>query len=170
MHELLGAAEIAQFQSVGGGVHEDILGFDVAVADVHGVDVGNGAEQLVRVQLRQQGRHLLLHLVVGLHHFVHCVRNEIHHHVQVDLVLLISISVEVLAQFNAVLVVEDLHDLEFSVLELLVLERLLYRHYLSRLRHLRFVHHSERPAPNNLLRIISNSRFLLLSEESTFEL
>jgi hypothetical protein len=39
-HEDLGATEIAKLEDARVGVEEEILGFDVAVADAEGVDVG----------------------------------------------------------------------------------------------------------------------------------
>lgn len=44
-------AEIAEFEDGGVGVHQEVLGFDVAVTDALGVDVGQAPKKLVHVDL-----------------------------------------------------------------------------------------------------------------------
>ena len=44
----LGAAEVAELELVGAGVHQQVLGLDVAVADAHGVDVPQSPAHLHR--------------------------------------------------------------------------------------------------------------------------
>ena len=58
------------------------------MADAFGVDVGERAEHLVGVEFDEQDGHGLLHAVVVLHHAVHRLGDEVHHDVQVELLLL----------------------------------------------------------------------------------
>ena len=48
---LLGASEVAHFKDVAGGVNKEVLWLDVSVHDVVSVDVVEGAEELIGVQL-----------------------------------------------------------------------------------------------------------------------
>lgn len=59
----LGGPEIAEFQNTGVLIKEEILRFDVSVTDALGVNVRQGAEELVDVKLNLQHRHGCLHLV-----------------------------------------------------------------------------------------------------------
>ena len=83
---MLGAAEVAKLKDSTVRVEEKVLGLDVPVADAVGVDVGEGAEQLVHVKLDEHhGDGLLLLAVLSrnlqrvttmrLHSSLH---NEIH--------------------------------------------------------------------------------------------
>ena len=152
--ELLGTAEVAELEDVRTSVNEDVLWLDVPVADALRVDVGDRAQQLVRVQLHQQVRHHLLHLQVLLHHSVGRVWDEVHDNVEVDLFGLVTVSVERLAHLDAVGVVEHLEDLKLSVLVALVLEDLLDGHRFARLRNRRFEHHAERTISDDFLRVV----------------
>jgi len=49
-HKFLGRAEVAHLEHVRGGVDEQVLGFDVAVADLFGVDLGHRPEHLPGVE------------------------------------------------------------------------------------------------------------------------
>mmetsp|Transcript_48194 Transcript_48194/g.124977 ORF Transcript_48194/g.124977 Transcript_48194/m.124977 type:complete len:276 (+) Transcript_48194:194-1021(+) len=90
LHKPLGRAEVAQLQRVRVAVHEEVLRLDVAVADPHSVDVRTGAAHLVGVQLHEDVRHRLLHLVVMLHDTVNRVAAVLHHHVQISLARLVT--------------------------------------------------------------------------------
>lgn len=50
-HQDLGGAKVAQLEDAGARVEKEVLGLDVTVADTERVDVGEGAEELVHVQL-----------------------------------------------------------------------------------------------------------------------
>lgn len=76
------------------GIYENILGLDVSMADALGMDVGDRAQQLVRVDLHKQVRDHLLHLQILFHHTVRRVGDVVHHHIQVYLVFLVTASVE----------------------------------------------------------------------------
>ena len=88
LHQYLGATEIAEFQDARVGVEEEVLGLDVSVADALRMDVGEGAEQLVDIQLHLEGRHRGLHLVEKARRSIDCLGNEFLHEVEVDFVFL----------------------------------------------------------------------------------
>ena len=58
------------------------------------VDVGERAESLVSIQFDEEHGHRLLHLVVVLEHAVDGLRDVVHHHIQIDFVLLKSCTSE----------------------------------------------------------------------------
>ena len=49
--QLFGASPITEFQHIGGRVDQQVLRFDVAMADAERVDVAEGTQQLVDVEL-----------------------------------------------------------------------------------------------------------------------
>ena len=112
---------------------------------------------MIRVDFDNERWHHLLHFEVLLHHFVDSVRDEVHDHIQVDFFRLVSISVKVLSHFNAVLMVQQLQYLEFSILVSLVLEHFLYRNCLPSFSDCRFKHHSEWSISNDFLGIVSQA-------------
>lgn len=81
-------AKVAEFEHTLGGIQQQILGLDVAMADADRVDVGQGAEELIHVQLDELWRHVLLELDVVTQGAVDGLRDILHHEVQVDLVFL----------------------------------------------------------------------------------
>lgn len=85
-----------------GGFNENVLGFDVSVANTQSVDVGDGSHHLIGVEFDQKRRHHLFHLQVLLHDPVDRIRYEVHDYIQVDLVGLVTISVERLSHLDAV--------------------------------------------------------------------
>ncbi len=127
------------------------------MADALGMDVSNRSEQLVRVKLDEQVGHHLLHLQVLLHDAVGRVRNEIHHNVQVDLVLLVTIRVEGLAHLHTVGVVQHLQNLQLSVLVALILEHLLDGDCLACLRDRGLKDDAERAISNDFLSVVSEA-------------
>lgn len=84
----LGAAKIAQLEHTGRGVQEEVLGLDVPVADALRVDIGEGAEKLVDVELDLEDGHDSLHLVEVARGAVDGLGNEFEDKIQVHLVLL----------------------------------------------------------------------------------
>lgn len=106
-------------------VHQQILWLDVSVANTEGVNVGEGPERLVCVQLDQDHWYLLLHLVVVLEDPEHGLWHVVHHDVQVDFIWLITLSIERMLERDHVGVIELLHNLQLSVLVSLVLVHLL---------------------------------------------
>lgn len=118
------------------------------------VDVGDGSEELVGVKFDNEVGDHLFHFEILFHDFVDGVGDVVHDDVQVDLVGFVAVGIKVLPHFDAVRVVKQFQDLQLSVLVPLVLEHLLYSHHFRRLRNRRLKHHSERPIPNDLLRIV----------------
>eukprot|EP00356_Strombidium_inclinatum_P006644 CAMPEP_0170495270 /NCGR_PEP_ID=MMETSP0208-20121228/15111_1 /TAXON_ID=197538 /ORGANISM="Strombidium inclinatum, Strain S3" /LENGTH=132 /DNA_ID=CAMNT_0010771433 /DNA_START=616 /DNA_END=1011 /DNA_ORIENTATION=- len=106
-------------------VYKQVLGLYVSVADTEGVNISQGSEGLVGVELDEDDGHLLLQLVVVLQDAEHRLGHVVHHHVQVDLVRLVALRVEGMLQRDDVGVVEFFHDLQLAVLVALVLVDLL---------------------------------------------
>ena len=85
----------------------------------------------------------MLHFEILLHHAVRCVWYVVHDDVEVDFFGFVAVSVEGLAHFDAIRVVEHLEDLQLSVLVPLVLEYLLDSYSLSCLSNRRFEDHTK---------------------------
>lgn len=64
------------------------------MADAFGMDIGDGAQQLVGVELHEQVWHHLLHLQVLFHYAVRSVWDEVHDDIQVHFFRLISVRVK----------------------------------------------------------------------------
>mmetsp|Transcript_1132 Transcript_1132/g.3559 ORF Transcript_1132/g.3559 Transcript_1132/m.3559 type:complete len:217 (+) Transcript_1132:706-1356(+) len=107
------------------GIHEEVLGLDVAVAHAQGMDVGEGAEELVGVELDRGHGQGLLGLGVRPEDAVDRLGHVVHHEVEVRVVRLVPLRVEEVVQHRHVVVVQHLHDLQLAVLEPLVLQHLL---------------------------------------------
>mmetsp|Transcript_95961 Transcript_95961/g.271634 ORF Transcript_95961/g.271634 Transcript_95961/m.271634 type:complete len:201 (+) Transcript_95961:1085-1687(+) len=122
------------------------------------MDVSARAAHLVRVQLHQDLRHGLLHLVVVLHHAVHRVRAVLHHDVEVGLARLVPRSVKCVLELDDIGVPQLLHDLELAVLVAFVLENLFDRYRLAGFDDLRLVHDPERAAAQDALGIVGEGR------------
>lgn len=85
----LGATEVTQLQNARCRVEQQVLGLDVAMANALRVDVGEGTEQLVSVQLDFQNGHGRLHLVEEARRAIDCLGDVFLDQVQIDLVLLL---------------------------------------------------------------------------------
>ena len=66
---------------MGLGVDQQVLRFDVAVADAHGVDVHERAAHLEHVQLHEERGHALPALAVVLADAEHRLRDKLQHQV-----------------------------------------------------------------------------------------
>lgn len=131
------------------GVDQEVLGLDVPVAHPDAVvDVGQGAADLVGVELHVQQRHALVHLVVVLGDAVHCLGHELQHQVQVQLLLLRGREEAVLERHDG-WVVQQTHDLKLAVLVPLVLQHLLDGNRLIRLQAGGLENNSERTVPDH---------------------
>jgi len=95
--------------------------------------IGYASHQLIRVKLYEQRRNHLLHLYVLLHDSVKRVWNEVHHNIQIDLIGLVSISIEELSHLNAIGMMKSLQNLKLSVLISFVLEDFLNSYCFSSL-------------------------------------
>jgi hypothetical protein len=89
------------------------------------VNVGQRPEHLISIQLDEELGYALLHLHVVSHDSVHGFRDVIHNYVEVDLILLVSSSVEGMLHCDNVWMEELLHNLKLSVFIALVLVDLL---------------------------------------------
>jgi hypothetical protein len=136
LDEDLGAAKVAELQDARRWIEEEVLGLDVSVTDALRVDVGEGAEELVDVQLDLEGRHDRLDLIEVARGAVHRLGDEFEDQVEVDFVLLgvlielalfvnreechsahaFTVAVVKGLELDNVWVAHDAHNLEFSIL------------------------------------------------------
>ena len=124
-------------------VTQDVLWLDVSVANSLSVDVGNGPHKLVGVQFNNKVWHLLLHFMELLHYSVSSIGDVVHHHVQVNLIRLVSVGVKALSHLHAVGVMQHLQDGQLSILVSFVLEHFLDCYGLTSFGNSSFEHHSE---------------------------
>ena len=75
-------------------VHQHILGFDVSVADTHGMNICYGSQKLIRIYLYVDIWDVLLLLHVIFHDFVKSFRDMLHHNVQVNFIWSLTIRIE----------------------------------------------------------------------------
>ena len=113
---------------MGTGVAQNVLWLDVSMADALCMDVGNRPHELIRVEFDYQIWNHLLHLEVLLHYSIGGIRNVVHHHIEVNLIGLFSISIEALPHFDTVGMMKHLQDRQLSVLIPLILKHLLDCH------------------------------------------
>ena len=92
LHQNLCATEIAQLEYARSGVQQQVLRLDVSVADPLRVDVGEGAEKLVDVELDLEDGHHRLHLVEITRRTVYGLGHKLKHQVEVDFVFLWLVS------------------------------------------------------------------------------
>ena len=127
------------------------------MADAFGVDVCDGAQQLVGVELDKQVGHHLLHLQILFHYAVRSVRDEVHDNIEVHFFWLISIRVKRLAHLNAVGVMEHFQDLKLSVLVSFVLEDLFDSNCLTGLSNSCLEDDSERAISNDFFSVVGEA-------------
>ena len=84
----LGGAKITKFQYTRGWVEEEVLRFDISVAYSLGVNVCQGAEQLVNVKFNLQHGHCSFQLVEISRRTIDRLGNIFENKIQVDLVFL----------------------------------------------------------------------------------
>jgi hypothetical protein len=89
------ASEVNELKNSAGWIQKQVLGLDISVTDSLGVDVCEGAEELVDVELDLQHWHCRLHLVEVARCSVDGFRNVFKNKVQVDFVSLSSALVGV---------------------------------------------------------------------------
>ncbi len=135
LDEDLGAAKIAELEDTAGRVEKEVLGLNVTMANALRMDVGEGTEKLVNVELDLEDGHGGLHLVEESRSSVNSLGNEFLDQVEVDLILLyMSLLACVVAgeggrgaysfavgiveglELDNVGVTDNAHDLEFTVL------------------------------------------------------
>jgi len=88
LDEDLCASKVAQLQDARVGVEEEVLGLDITMADALRVDVRQGPEELVNVELHLEDGHRGLELVKEPRGPVDRLGNELLDQVQVHLIFL----------------------------------------------------------------------------------
>ena len=111
-------------------IHQQILRLDVSVADTESVDVADGAEELVGVELHQYHRHQLFLLLVKLNDSRHSLRNVLHDYIEVDLLGAAALLIKCVLQRNHIRVVQLAHYVEFPILIPLIMVQFLDGHLL----------------------------------------
>lgn len=106
-------------------VHQQVLRFDVSVANTESVDISKRSEGLVSVQLNQDHGHLLLLLVIMLENPEDSFRHVIHHDVKINFIRFVPLSIKSMTKVDNIGMVQFLHDLQFSVFVPFVLVDLL---------------------------------------------
>jgi hypothetical protein len=141
------------------GIHitKDILRFDVSMADTFGVNIGDGSHKLIGVDFDYQIWHFLLHFVELFHHSIGCIRNVVHHNIQVNLIWLVSVGVEALAHLHAVGVMQHLEDCQLSVFVSLVLKNFFYRNSLSCFGDSGLEHYTEGSVSDDFLCVVGHA-------------
>ncbi len=132
-------------------IDEDILGLDVAVGDGEHEEVVESPEDLVGVELDEDGVDFPL-----LDDLVEVVGVVVHDDVEVLVVALVGR--EAVLHHQVVRVLQHLQDLVLPVLVLLILEHLFYCDLLTRTPVHPEVHHPERALPRHSLHLVLRSR------------
>ena len=86
--ENLGRTKVAKLEDAGGRVEEEVLRLDVAVADADGMNVHEGTEELVHIQLDLEHGHRLLELGIVPAGAIHGFWDIIEHEVEVHFIFL----------------------------------------------------------------------------------
>ena len=109
-------------------IYKQILWFDVSMTIAKRVNIRQCPETLICVEFDEKNWHRLLHLVVVLEDAVDRLWDVIHHNIQIDLVLLVSLRVKRVLERDHIRVLKFLHDLQLAILISLVLIHLLNGH------------------------------------------
>ena len=143
-------------------LNKQVLRLDIAMAVAESVNVGKGTEGLIGVEFDEDDRHLLLHFVVMFEDAVDGFWHVVHYDVQIYLILLVTLSVESVLQFDDVRMGELLHDLQFTILVALILVDLLDRDLLT-IRALpgRLKDNTERAITDDSVRIVRTVHLML---------
>lgn len=96
-----------------------------------------------------------------LHHSVRCVGDVVHHHIQIHLIWLVSVSVEGLSHFHAIGVMEHFQNGQLSVFVPLVLENLLDSHGFPSFCDRCFENHTEGSVSDDLLSVVGHTLLFL---------
>lgn len=84
----LSTAEITKLEDASVGVKQEILRLDVTVTDTHGMNVGEGAKELIDVELDLDDGHCRLQFAKVAGRTVHSLRDIFKNEVEIDLLLL----------------------------------------------------------------------------------
>ena len=96
-----------------------------------------------------------------LHHSVRCVRDIVHHYIQIHLVRLVSVSVERLPHLHAIRVMEHFQNGQLSVFVPLVLENLFDSHSFSSFCDGCLENHTKGSVSDNLLSVVGHTLLFL---------
>jgi hypothetical protein len=92
LYQNFGTPEITEFQDAGGGIQQQILGLDIAMADALRVNVGQRSEQLINVEFDFEYGHGLLQLAKVSRGAVDCLWDIFKNEVEVDFISLLRVS------------------------------------------------------------------------------
>ena len=110
----------------------------------------------------------MLHFMELFHHAVGCIRNIVHHHIQIDLFRLLTICVERLPHLHAIGVMKHFQNGEFSILIPFVLKNFLNSNSLAGLCNSCFEHNSKGSVSDDFLGIVSQALLLFASFSLNF--
>ena len=98
----------------------------------------------------------------------HCLGHIVHDNVQINLIWLVTLSIESMLERDDIGVIKFLHYLQFSILVPLILVHLLDGYLFAILVHSRLEHNTERPVTHNTVSVVGETCRLLILFPSTF--
>lgn len=114
-------------------VYKQVLRLDITMTVAKRVDVGKRAEALIGVQFDQKDGYGLFHLVVVFEDAIDSLRDVVHHYIQINLILLVTLRVECMLELDNIRVLQFFHNLKFTVFVSLILVNFLDRYNFSSL-------------------------------------
>jgi hypothetical protein len=135
-------------------VYQDVLRFNVSVANADCMNVSNRSYKLISVEFAKQRRDHLFHFHILFHDSVQCIRNEVHDHIKVNFIRFLSVSIEELAHLDAVCMMKSFKNFKFTVFIALILEDLFNSNSLASFCNGGLEHDTKRSIANNFLSII----------------
>jgi len=95
--EFFGRTKITEDKSIEFGVHEDVLGLDISMANAQVVNISECPEHLISINFAQHIRELIFDFVIIPENFVKSIRDIVHDQVEVNIIfLLFSLGEKVL--------------------------------------------------------------------------
>jgi len=104
------------------------------VADSECMQIGERSKALVYVKFDEEHRYGLFHLAIVFQNSIDGLWHVVHHNIQINLVLLLTLGVKGVSQRNDIGVEKLSHDLKFAVLVPLILIHFLDGHHFPGLR------------------------------------
>ena len=125
------------------------------------MDVCEGTEDLIHVQLDIEHGHRLLELCVVARSAIDRLWHEFEQQIQEHLVLLVAVGIEVVLERNHVRMVDQAHYLQLSILKALVLQHLFDGDgRVVALQEFRLEHDTKGSVADNFVASVRNRRFL----------
>lgn len=149
-------------------VDQQVLWLNISMTYTQGMNIGKCSKSLVSVKFDKNHWHLLLHFIVMLKDSEHCLGHVVHDYVQINLIWLVTLSIESMLERDDIGVIKFLHYLQFSILVPFILIHLLDGYLFTILVHSRLEHHTERPVTYNTVSVVSETCGLLILFPSTF--